>query len=151
MENKEIKLYQKSPFYFSFIAGLMIILALFSIIYINYGLKVKIISIIMLFFGIFIFLAFISTNIFRTTGYIITKESITFFSPLIKKTILWDQIVSYTVNGYEKNNDLYLRFYTGNSLKNKGKFNPKYELNISTKFCNININELIDKINKIRE
>jgi hypothetical protein len=150
MENKEIKLYVKFPFYFYFIVGFLIILPLFSLIEINYNLKIKIISIIVLFLGIFMLLVLISINIFRKTGYIITKEGITSFSLLNKKIILWDQIVSYTVNGYEKNNDLFLRFYTGNSLKNKG-IKPKYEINISTKYCKININELIKEINKIRD
>ena len=152
MENKELKLYVKSPVYLYFIVvGVMIILPLCSIIFIDYGVKVKIISIIVLFFGICMLLVIISVNIFKKTGYIITKEGITVFFPLNKKTVLWDQIVSYSVNGYEKNNDLYLRFYTKNSLKNKGILKPKYEINIPTKYCRIDINELIEKINRIRE
>jgi hypothetical protein len=90
-------------------------------------------------------------NIFKKIGYIITKEDITSFSPIHRKTFLWNQIVSYTVNGYEKKNDLYLRLYTDKSLKNKGQLNPKYVINISTKLCKVDINELIEKINKIRE
>jgi hypothetical protein len=152
VEKNEFKLYVKFPVYsYLIVVGFMVIFLLFNIIYTDYGLKVKIISIIALFFGICISLVLISTNIFKKTGYIITKEGITSFSPVNKKIFLWNQIISYTVNGYEKKNDLYLRFYTENSLRNKGILKPKYVINISTKLCRININELIEKINKIRE
>jgi len=158
MENNEIKLYVKFPIHFYLIlAVFLIILPLFLIINNDYGIyndyveKIKTISKIILSFGVFITLILFSIDIFRKTGYIITKEGITSFSPVNKKIYLWDQIVSYTVNGYEKKNDLFLRFYTANSLKNKGAFKPRYVINISTKLCNINISELIEKINKIRE
>jgi hypothetical protein len=152
MENKEIKLYVKVPVYFFlFLAGFMVILPLFFIIYNDYGIKIKTISIIILSFGICMSLVLFLVNIFKKTGYIITKEGITSFSPLNKKVFLWNQIVSYTVNGYEKKNDLYLRFYTENSLKNNGILKPKYVISISTKYCKININELIEKINKVRD
>ena len=159
MENKEIKLYVKLPVYYYFIfVGLMVILPLFFILFNdifnmnkNYVLILKIISIIILSFGIIMTLVLFLVNIFKRIGYIITKEGITSFSPVNKKTFLWNQIVSYTVNGYEKKNDLYLRFYTEKSLKNKGQLKPKYVINIPTKLCKININELIEKINKIRE
>jgi len=150
MDNNEFRLYVKLPVYYYFISGGL--MALFPIvIYTDYDLKIKIISIITFFFGICIFLVLVSVNIFKKMGYIITKEGITSFSLVHEKIFLWDEIVNYTVNGYEKKNDLYLRFYTENSLKNKGKLKPKYVINISTKLCKIKINELIEKINKIRE
>ena len=159
MENKEIKLYIKYPaYYYLVFVGLMVILPLFFIIFNdslninkNYVLILKILSIIVLSFGICSSLVLFLINISRKTGYIITKEGITLTSLVNKKTYLWNQIVSYTVNGYEKKNDLYLRFYTEKSLKNKGQLNPKYVISIPTKYCNVNINELIEKINKIRE
>jgi hypothetical protein len=158
MEEKELKLYVKFPVYYYFICvGLMVILPLFFIIFNdffdinkNYVLILKVISIIILSFGICMSLVLFLVNKFKKTGYIITKKGITSFSPVKNKTYLWNQIVSYTVNGYEKKNDLYLRFYTEDSLKNKG-LKPKFVINIPTKFCKININELIEKINKIRE
>jgi len=158
MENKEIKLYVRFPvYYYIFSVGFLVVLPLFFIIFndlfnINkiYVLILKTISIIFLSFGICISLVLFFVNIFKKTGYIISKEGITSFSPLNKKTYLWNQIVSYTVNGYEKNNDLYLRFYTEDSLKNKG-LKPRFVINIPTKLCKININELIEKINKIME
>jgi hypothetical protein len=152
MENKEIKLYTKFPvYYYLILVGFLVILPLFFILYNDYGIKIKTVSIIILSFGICMTLVLFLINIFRKKGYIITKEGITSFSPLSKKTFLWNQIVSYTVNGYEKNNDLYLRFYTEDSLKKKGMLTPKYVIDISTKLCGISISELIEKINKIRE
>jgi len=152
MENNEIKLYAKLPvYYYLILVGFMVILPLFFILYNDYGLKIKTINIIILSFGIFMTLVLFLVNIFKKIGYTITKEGITSFSPVSKKTFLWNQIVSYTVNGYEKKNDLYLRFYTEKSLKNKGQLKPKYVISIPTKYCKININELIEKINKIRE
>ena len=162
MENKEIKLYIKFPVYYYLVfIGVMVILPLFFIIFNdifninkNYVLILKIlkiISIVILSFGICVSSVLFLVNIFKKKGYIITKEGITSFSPVNKKIFLWNQLVSYTVNGYEKKNDLYLRFYTEKSLKNKGLLIPKYVLSISTKLCKININELIEKINKIRE
>jgi len=158
MEKNEIKLYVKFPVYYYLLSvGFMVILPLFFIIFNgsfnihrNYVLILKIISITILSFGICMSSVFFLVNIFKKKGYIITREGITSFSPVNKKTYLWNQIASYTVNGYEKKNDLYLRFYTGDSLKNKG-LKPKYVISISTKLCKININELIEKINKIRE
>ena len=159
MENNEIKLYVKFPVYYYLIyAGFLVILPLSFIIFNdffniqkNYLLILKIISVIILSFGICVSLVLFFINIFKKTGYIITKEGVTSFSPVSKKSYLWNQIVSYTVNGYEKKNDLYLRFYTEKSLRKKGALIPKYVLSISTKLCKININELIEKINKIRE
>jgi len=159
MENNEIKLYVKFPVYYYLLSvGFLVILPLSFIIFNdlfnihkNYVLIIKIISIVILSFGICISSVLFFVNIFKKTGYIITKEGITSFSPVNKKIFLWNQLVSYTVNGYEKKNDLYLRFYTEKSLKNKGLLIPKYVLSISTKLCKININELIEKINKIRE
>jgi len=157
MEDKEIRLHTKFPFYYYFIfVGLMVILPSFFIyndffdINKNYAFILKIISIIILSFGICSSLILFLVNTSRKTGYIITKEGITLVSLVNKKTYLWNQIVSYTVNGYEKRNDLYLRFYTENSLKNKG-LKPKFVINIPTKLCKIDINVLINKINKIRE
>ena len=158
MENSEIKLYKKVPlYYYLIIVGFLVILPLSFIIFNdlftihkNYVLIIKIISIVILSFGICVSLYLFSVNIFRKKGYIITKEGIKSFSPVIKKTYLWNQIASYTVNGYEKKNDLYLRLYTEKSLKNKG-LKPKYVISIPTKLCKIDINVLIDKINKIRE
>ena len=158
MEEKELKLYVKFPIYYYFIfVGFMVILPLFFIIYkdffdINkyYVFILKVISIIILSFGICSSSILFLVNTSRKTGYIITKEGITLVSLVNKKTYLWNQIVSYTVNGYEKRNDLYLRFYTENSLKNKG-LKPKFVINIPTKLCKIDINVLINKINKIRE
>jgi len=151
MENNEIKLYVKFPvYYYLILVGIMVILPLYNIIFSDYGQKVKLISMIILIFGICVSLVLILINIFRKTGYIITKEGITQFSLINKKKFLWDEIVNYTVNGYEKRNDFYLRFYTESSLKNKGTLKPQYVINISTKLCKIDINELIKKINKIR-
>jgi len=152
MEEKEFKLYVQIPVYFYFIIIVFLVISpLFFLIYTDNGVKIKILSIITLFLGIFMSLILFSINIFKKMGYIITKEGITAFSPVYEKTYLWNQIVSYTVNGYEKRNDLYLRFYTEDSLKNAGVLKPKYIINISTKYCRINISELIEKINKIRE
>ena len=152
MENNEIKLYVKFPVYYYLIsAGVLVVLPLLNLIFNDYGLKIKNVSIVTLVVGICIFLILVSINIFRKTGYIITKEGITSFSPVNKKVFLWNQIVSYTVNGYEKKNDFYLRFYTENSMKNNGILKPKYVINISTKLCKININELIKNINELRE
>jgi len=152
MEKNEFRLYERFPVYYYLISvGFLVILPLFFILYNDYGLKIKTINIIILSFGICISLVLFSVNIFKNKGYILTKEGITSFSPVHEKIFLWDEIVSYTVNGYEKKNDLYLRFYTENSLKNKGKLLPKYTISISTKLCNISINELFEKINKIRE
>jgi hypothetical protein len=159
MEDNEIKLYVKFPvYYYLFPVGFLVILPLFFIIFNNYVnihrnylLILKIISAIIFSFGICMSLVLFLVNIFKKMGYIITKEGITSFSPVTEKVFLWNQIVSYTVNGYEKKNDLYLRFYTEDSLKIKGALKPKYVINISTKLCKISINELIEKINKIRE
>jgi preprotein translocase subunit Sec61beta len=152
MEDNEIKLYVKFPVYlYLVIVGFLVILPMFFILYNDYGIKVKILGLITVSFGIFISLVLFLVNIFKKTGYIITKEGITSFSPVKEIKYLWNQIVSYTVNGYEKKNDFYLRFYTEESLKNNGKLKPKYVINISTKLCRVNINELIGKINKIRE
>ena len=152
MEDNEIKLYVKFPvYYYLLFTGFLVILPLLNLIFNDYGLKVKTISMITLIFGICVFLILLIIDIFKKIGYIITKEGVTSFSPVFNKTFLWNQIVSYTVNGYEKKNDLYLRFYTEDSLKKKGYLMPKYVINISTKQCSVNINELIEKINKIRE
>jgi len=152
MEKNEFRVYERYPFYYYLISvGFLVILPLFFILYNDYGLKIKIISIIILSFGICISLVLFSANIFKKKGYILSKEGITSFSLVHEKIFLWDEIVSYTVNGYEKKNDLYLRFYTEKSLKHKGKLLPKYTISISTKLCNININELIININKIKE
>jgi len=152
MENNEIKLYVKFPVYYYLIsAGVLVVLPLLNLIFNDYGLKIKNVSIVTLVVGICIFLILVSINVIRKTGYIITKEGITSFSPVNKKVFLWNQIVSYTVNGYEKKNDFYLRFYTENSMKNNGILKPKYVINISTKLCKININELIKNINELRE
>ena len=151
MENSEIKLYKKVPlYYYLIIVGFLVILPLYFILFDDYVIKIKTISIIILFFGVFMTLALFLVNIFKKIGYIITKEGVTSFFPVSKKKYLWNQIVSYTVNGYEKKNDLYLRFYTEGSMKKKGLLIPKYVINISTKQCGVNINELIEKINKIR-
>jgi len=159
MENKEINLYVKLPVYYYLASvGIMVLLPLFFIIFNdffdinkNYVFILKIISIIIISFGICSSLVLFFVNTFRKSGYIITKEGITSFSPVNKKKYLWNQIVSYTVNGYEKKNDLYLRFYTKDSMEKKGMLTPKYVISIPTKYCKISINELIEKINKIRE
>jgi glucan phosphoethanolaminetransferase (alkaline phosphatase superfamily) len=153
MENKEIKLYIRFPVLFSFICvGLMIILPLFDIIYVyDLSLKQKMMSILILILGIFMLIFFISANIFKKLGYIITKESITFFSLFHRKIVLWDNIVSYNLTGNEKKNDVYLNFFTEDSLKNKGILKNRYIMSIPTKDCKINIKELLEKINEIRE
>jgi hypothetical protein len=151
MENNEIKLYIRFPISFYFTFGLMIILPLLNIIFIyDLSLKFKIMCILLFIFGIIMLIHLISANIFKKIGYVITKENITVFSLFHKKIILWDNIVSYNLTGYEKKNDVYLDFFTEDSLKNKGILKTRYIVRIPTKYCKINIKDLIKKINEIR-
>ena len=152
MEDNKIKLYTKFPIHFYFIVvGLMIILPLFNIIFIDIGLKEKLMAVFLIIFGICMFIIIISANMFHKIGYIITKDSITAFSFVNKKEYLWNKIVNYSINGNEKKNDLYLRFYTEESLKNKGILKPKYVISIATKYHKLNIDELIEMINEIKK
>jgi len=151
MENNEIKLYIRFPTHFYFIFIGLIILPLFCIIYsYDLSLKQKTMFIFGLIFGTFMLILLISTNIFKKLGYIITKENITFFSLFNRKIVLWDNIVSYNLTGNEKKNDVYLNFFTEDSLKNKGILKSRHIIRIPTKYCKINIKELLQKINEIR-
>ena len=150
MENESIKIFLRMPFFYIFVYIGIIILSIFNIFIFNdIKILLKILSIFALITGLFLLLYYILRKL-NLIGYIITKENIVCLSLFNKKIILWNQIISYNITGNEKKNDLILNFYTEESIKNKGILKSKTAIRITTKFHNININELIENINKLR-
>ena len=103
----------------------------------NINILEKIFSIITLFVGIYLSLGFV-LGLFKKIGYIISKENIICMSLFNKNIIPWDQIVSQSITGDEKKNDLYLNLFTAKSLKNKGIIRAKWAIRISSKLHSTN-------------
>jgi hypothetical protein len=148
MDDNELKLFGKFPFHFFIINALIFLLSGLNILFKFYNIFL---SMVLLIAGIYYLIHLISANIFKKIGFIINKERIIFFNIFYKKSIYWKEIVGYNITGNIKKDDLYLNFQTKDSLKNKGNIKNKNVVSISTKLYRININELIEKINKIKD
>ena len=138
----EIKLPLTFPSWYFFISpGIMIILPIFSIIFIDNKIYEYLLSVFLIIFGIYLFIIFFGANILRKTGYTINKDGILFFNLFRKKMFLWEEIISYNITGDEKSGDLFLNFQTKNN---------KNAIRISSKLYKIKMEELTGKINEIK-
>jgi hypothetical protein len=146
MEDEEIKLYLKLPWYYYFTI-LIPIMFFYFIIYYN-SIFIKIIFI----FG-FVCFTFLLLNVFvgswfKKIGFIINRKEIIFFNLFYKRHLLWDNIKCYNITSYNKNN-MFLNFFTESYYKNNVFYKTKKVFSIPTKVYNININDLIERINEL--
>jgi hypothetical protein len=147
----ELKLFLKFPWYYYFLV-LLVFVPFFDFMSVNSLTTFDVAKDIFLFLiGIFVTIVIISANIFKKTGFIITDKGITIFNIFYKKLILWEEIISYSITENIKGNNLFLNFQTKESIMHKGIIKSKNVISISAKFFNIDMDELIEYINKIRK
>jgi hypothetical protein len=151
MDDNRLILYLKFPLRYMFGTILIFLFSIYCLVFTDDTiLRYVLCNIFVLLISIYITIIIIGANIFKKIGFKINKEEILFFNLYGKKMFLWKELISYNITGDEKRGNLFLNFYTEESLKNKNILKNKYVLRISSKLYKIKIEELINRINEIK-
>ena len=150
MDDNRLTLYIKFPLWHIFLALFLLLFTIYGIIFTDNTILQYLNGIFVLIIGISMTVTIIVTNIFKKFYFLINKEGILVSYLFGKKMFLWEELISYSISGYEKSGDLFLNFQTEKTKNNKNIFKSKNAIKISSKLCKIKMEELINKINEIR-